>query len=141
MMYLAESSQGKIMSYRVADDGSLGGTEMFATVDDARLDGMTVDAEGFLWSALWGGHRVHRYSPEGELTDVVAVPAAQPTSIALSVDRPHRILVTTASHGRARSIRRCNPHRLDNCSRTTERSVRAVCIAAGIDSAAGTGHM
>jgi sugar lactone lactonase YvrE len=38
-------------------------------------DGMTIDAEGCLWVALWGGSAVHRYSTTGELVAVVIVDA------------------------------------------------------------------
>ncbi len=45
-------------------------------------DGMTIDAEGGLWVALWDGSAVHRYAPTGELTEVVSVPASQTTACA-----------------------------------------------------------
>ncbi|WP_210745130.1 SMP-30/gluconolactonase/LRE family protein [Nocardia flavorosea] len=99
-MYLADSARGVILQYRVGEDGGIDGpAAVFATVDDASPDGMTVDADGYVWSALWGGRRLHRYSPGGSLVDVVPVPAAQPTSIAFSIRAPHRLLVTTATHG------------------------------------------
>ncbi|MFI1459762.1 SMP-30/gluconolactonase/LRE family protein [Nocardia carnea] len=99
-MYLADSARGVILQYRVGEDGGIDEpATVFATVDDASPDGMTVDADGYVWSALWGGRRLHRYSPDGELIDVVPVPAAQPTSIAFSARAPHRLLVTTATHG------------------------------------------
>lgn len=101
-MYLADSARGVILRYRVEADGGIGEpAQVFATVEDASPDGMTVDADGCVWSALWGGRRLHRYSPGGELIDVVPVPVAQPTSIALSARAPHRIVVTTATHGLA----------------------------------------
>ncbi|MBY4229752.1 SMP-30/gluconolactonase/LRE family protein [Rhodococcus fascians] len=96
VMYLAESTAGVITRYDVADDGSLLAPTAFAEVGDANPDGMTVDADGCLWSALWGGHRLHRYAPDGELVDVVPVPASQPTSIAFGSGR---ILVTSATTG------------------------------------------
>jgi sugar lactone lactonase YvrE len=43
-------------------------------------DGMTVDAAGFIWVALWNGGAVHRYSPAGQLDVVVQMPVTHPTS-------------------------------------------------------------
>lgn len=96
VMYLAESTAGVITRYEVADNGRLSTPTVFAEIGDASPDGMTVDADGYLWSALWGGHRIHRYAPDGELVAVVPVPAAQPTSIAFGSGR---ILVTSATTG------------------------------------------
>ncbi|MEV3964555.1 SMP-30/gluconolactonase/LRE family protein [Nocardia sp. NPDC050193] len=100
IMYLADSARKVILRYRVGADGGIDEpATVFATVDDASPDGMTVDADGCVWSALWGGRRLHRYSPDGRLIDVVPVPVAQPTSIAFSARAPQKILVTTATHG------------------------------------------
>ncbi|MGW0002582.1 SMP-30/gluconolactonase/LRE family protein [Nocardia grenadensis] len=99
IMYLADSARGVILRYRVKADGGIDEPAVFATVDDASPDGMTVDADGCVWSALWGGRRLHRYSPDGELIDVAPVPVTQPTSIAVGAGAPHRIVVTTATHG------------------------------------------
>lgn len=40
-------------------------------------DGLTVDSEGALWIAQWGGSSVRRHAPTGELLDVVMVDAHQ----------------------------------------------------------------
>jgi sugar lactone lactonase YvrE len=43
-------------------------------------DGMTIDAEGYLWVALWEGSAVRRYAPDGTLVGIVELPASQVTS-------------------------------------------------------------
>ena len=48
--------------------------------DAGHPDGLTVDAEGGIWTALNGGSAVHRYSPEGELTEVIELPVRQITA-------------------------------------------------------------
>jgi sugar lactone lactonase YvrE len=60
---------------------------------------MTVDAEGYLWSAIHGSSCLHRYSPAGELDERIDLPARQPTSIALTVEAPYLAVVTTATEG------------------------------------------
>ena len=50
-------------------DGSTGGP-----------DGMTVDSEGCLWVAFFGGYHVQRFSPEGERLETVATPGAPQTT-------------------------------------------------------------
>src|SRR4029453_5595553 len=44
---------------------------------DGNPDGMTVDAEGCLWIAFWGGSCVRRFSPEGERIETVRLPVSQ----------------------------------------------------------------
>ncbi|MGV9801954.1 SMP-30/gluconolactonase/LRE family protein [Mycobacterium sp. NPDC003449] len=95
VMYLADSAAGLIYRYSVGADGELSGRDEFANVDGSP-DGMTVDAESHLWSAIWGAGEIHRYSPSGRLVEVVPVPARQPTSIAIGGGR---IVVTSATHG------------------------------------------
>ena len=43
-------------------------------------DGLTLDAEGGIWVALWSGAAVHRYSAAGSLECVIDLPVRQPTS-------------------------------------------------------------
>jgi sugar lactone lactonase YvrE len=60
-------------------------------------DGLTVDDEGCLWTALWGGGQVRRYSPDGELLAVVDVPGVEnTTSCAFAGDL---LVISTSRHG------------------------------------------
>ncbi|MDR1478903.1 MAG: SMP-30/gluconolactonase/LRE family protein [Planctomycetaceae bacterium] len=60
-------------------------------------DGMTVDAEGMLWIAHWGGSRVTRWNPtSGEIIAAVNVPASQVTSVAFGGENFDTLYITTA---------------------------------------------
>jgi sugar lactone lactonase YvrE len=62
-------------------------------------DGLTVDAEGCVWVALFGGAAVHRYSPDGELLAVVPLPVAQVTACTFGGPELDRLYVTTSRQG------------------------------------------
>ena len=63
-------------------------------------DGMTIDAEGKLWVALWGGGAVHRYDPAtGALLQVVAVPAPFTSSCAFGGAGLRTLFITSARGG------------------------------------------
>jgi sugar lactone lactonase YvrE len=96
-MYLADSGRATVTRHRVAPDGTLADPVVLFHEESAAVpDGMTTDASGALWVAMWGGSEVRRYSPDGDLLARVPLPASQPTSVAL-VDR--WALLTTASLG------------------------------------------
>ncbi len=63
-------------------------------------DGMTIDDEGMLWVAMWGGGCVHRYNPlTGELIGKVEVDAPQVTSCAFGGNGMQQLFITTARVG------------------------------------------
>jgi sugar lactone lactonase YvrE len=102
-MYLADSALRVIYRCRVdVSTGTVTRRDVFAQVQDGSPDGMTVDAAGFLWSAIWGGHRLHRYAPDGTLDLSMPLTASQPTSIAITPTTPASMLVTTATYGLSR---------------------------------------
>jgi sugar lactone lactonase YvrE len=60
-------------------------------------DGMTIDKEGKLWIAMWGGSQVSRWDPEnGELIGKVEVPAPNVTSCAFGGPDLDVLYITTA---------------------------------------------
>ena len=63
-------------------------------------DGMTIDTEGKLWVALWGGGRVQRYDPgTGALLQVITVPAPFTSSCAFGGPGLETLFITSARGG------------------------------------------
>jgi sugar lactone lactonase YvrE len=67
--------------------------------EDGAPDGITMDAEGGVWVALWGGSAVRRYSPDGVLDAVVEVNARQVSACAFGGDGYRRLYITTSREG------------------------------------------
>jgi sugar lactone lactonase YvrE len=59
-------------------------------------DGLTVDSQGGVWVALYGGGAVHRYSAEGGLTEIVDVPTPKVTACTLGGQRLDELYITTS---------------------------------------------
>jgi len=59
-------------------------------------DGLTIDAEGGLWLALWGGGAVHRYTADGQLDAVVRMPVTNVTACAFGGKGLEDLYVTTS---------------------------------------------
>jgi sugar lactone lactonase YvrE len=60
-------------------------------------DGMTIDAEGKLWIALWGAGAVTRWDPAtGEMLQRIEVPAPQTTSVAFGGENLDVLYITSA---------------------------------------------
>jgi sugar lactone lactonase YvrE len=98
-MFLSDTPLGLVERFDVDPaTGELSGRQDFLRLDpqEGAPDGLTVDADGFLWVALFGGGAVRRYRPDGVLDRVVPVPARQPTSVCL-VDS--RLIITSGRGG------------------------------------------
>jgi sugar lactone lactonase YvrE len=64
-----------------------------------RPDGLTVDAEGGVWTALSDGGAVRRYTPEGRLDAVIELPARKVTACTFGGDRLDELFITTSREG------------------------------------------
>jgi sugar lactone lactonase YvrE len=100
--YFCDSYARRIFRYDVDPaSGEVGPRLPFAAVpDDAGYpDGMTVDAEGFLWNAHWDGWRVTRYAPDGSIDRVLDMPVPRPTAPAFGGPDLATLYITSASGG------------------------------------------
>ena len=125
-MYLADSGPRVVHAFTFdGERGTIADGRVLLTVPEevGSPDGLTVDVDGDLWVAIYGGGRVQRYSPAGELLQEVTVPAAQTTCCAFGGDGLHTLYVTTATEGWSDAQRLAQP--------TAGRVYRAETDAAG----------
>jgi sugar lactone lactonase YvrE len=66
---------------------------------DGEPDGMTIDVDGYLWVAMFGGAAVRRYSPQGRLDGVVDLPVSQVSSCAFGGANLDELYITTSREG------------------------------------------
>lgn len=97
-MYHTDTPSGRIDCYSFdAESGSIGDRQTFTTSEQGcSPDGAIVDADGFMWSAQWGGGKVIRYAPNGETDLELSVPAGQPTCVAFGGPELDHLFVSSA---------------------------------------------
>jgi sugar lactone lactonase YvrE len=101
-MYYADSPLRRIdvFDYDPAT-GEAFARRAFADLSEAEgvPDGLTVDADGCVWVAMWGGSALRRFTPEGQPDAVLPVPVSQPTSCAFGGPGLADLYITSARVG------------------------------------------
>jgi L-arabinonolactonase len=97
-MYYCDSPTREIRACDYGADGTIANDRVFTTLTDAtgEPDGSTVDRDGGLWNAQWGGARVLRYGPDGVETARVTVPTVQPSCVAFGGAQLDTLYITSA---------------------------------------------
>ena len=102
-MYYIDTPTRKVMSYNYDNNsGEITNPQVAVEVPPelGAPDGMTIDEEGNLWIALWGGSAVGCWNPlTGELIRKIAVPAKNVTSCAFGDEDLGTLYITTARQG------------------------------------------
>ena len=113
LFYYADSNSGRVDQFDTdPDTGALAARRPFVTVPEADgiPDGLTLDAEGCVWLAVWGSGELRRYTPAGQLDTVVRLPARQVTSAAFGGPDLGTLYVTCAWEGLSPADRAEQPH-------------------------------
>lgn len=79
-------------------NGSLTDPEVFVDASniDGYPDGMTVDSEGYVWSAFWDGSAIYRFAPDGTRERTILFDPRKVSSLTFAGDDFHTAYVTTA---------------------------------------------
>jgi sugar lactone lactonase YvrE len=100
--HFADTPNESLDAFELAEDGV--SVRHVATVIPpgrvpGRPDGATVDAEGYIWNARFGGGCVVRSAPDGSGHVVYPLPVSRPTSCSFGGEKLDRLFVTTARQG------------------------------------------
>jgi sugar lactone lactonase YvrE len=100
-LYHSDTARRTMYRFARTDEGGVTDRHIFLQFaeEDGYPDGMTVDAEGHLWVAHWGGSRISRFTPEGKLDRAIALPAKQVTNICFAGPELDRMFVSSAAIG------------------------------------------
>lgn len=108
-LYHTETIDKIIYAFDVAGDGSLSNKREFVRITRGNPDGPCVDAEGCVWTALFGGSGLERYSPKGELIEYVKLPVPNVTKAAFGGAGLTTLYVTTARLHMDEAARKATP--------------------------------
>lgn len=110
--YIDSATQGIDVFDHDPVSGRIGGRRRLVDVpkEHGLPDGLCVDAEGYLWVALWGGWTVRRYTPAGAADLVLELPVSQPSCPAFGGDDLGDLYITTAAHGLSSEQLAREPH-------------------------------
>jgi sugar lactone lactonase YvrE len=122
IFYYVDSPAGGVDAFDTdPGSGELLGRRRFIDIPAAEgsADGLTIDADGCIWLAVWGSSEVRRYTPAGRLDAVVPLPACEVTSVAfggpdltilyITTAREHLTAAEIAAQPHAGDIFRCTP--------------------------------
>lgn len=104
-LYATDTSGRTIYAHDLGGEGP-GEARPFIRFEDGwgHPDGMTVDAQGYLWVCHWGGFRITRFAPDGSVDRVLPMPTAQVTKCAFGGPDLTTLYITTAGIGRDPSV-------------------------------------
>jgi sugar lactone lactonase YvrE len=104
--YLTDSTKRLIYAYDFEASGAIANRRILVDLSNEVVDGvvvepdgMTIDQQGNLWSALWNGWRIACFNPKGEEIQSIKLPVQRPTSVTFGGANLQDLYITTASVG------------------------------------------
>ena len=113
-LYYIDTPTLEVAAFDYDDDtGSIGNRRTAFSVPQSLgwPDGMTIDADGMLWIALWDGWAVTRWDPRaGRLLETIPLPMSRVTSCAFGGPGLDTLFVTSARVGLSPEALQKQPH-------------------------------
>jgi gluconolactonase len=94
LVYCSDYARRRVLVTALAG----GPTEVFADVPAGSADGLAVDCEGGVWVALGEAGAVARFSPAGQLDELIDLPAGFVSSLSFGGPDMRDVLITTADN-------------------------------------------
>jgi D-xylonolactonase len=96
-----DSYRNTTYRYSLGVDGALTDKTVWRkfSAKEATPDGMTMDRDGNVWIAFWGGACIRQFTPDAQLIQQIDLPAPQITSMAFGGEHLDVLLVTSARNG------------------------------------------
>jgi D-xylono/L-arabinono-1,4-lactonase len=104
-LYFTDSLARKIYLFDYHEDtGTLSNQRLWLQTPEGEgePDGLTVDADGYVWSARWGDSALYRYAPDGRIEHRIEFPAKKVTSVTFGGNNFREMYVTTALDGNSK---------------------------------------
>jgi sugar lactone lactonase YvrE len=99
--YLCDSPRRLIYQYDFDPlRGTISNQTIFAKIAEGNgyPDGLAVDSEGFVWNAHYNGWQVTRYTPDGEIDNIIPMPVQCPTDCCFGGQDMTTLFITSARH-------------------------------------------
>jgi sugar lactone lactonase YvrE len=100
--YLTDSFQHKIFAYDFEGRlGTISNRRVLVDLSDESVepDGLTIDTDGNIWSALWDGWAIACFAPTGQELFRIKMPVPRPTSVTFGGADLNQLYITSASVG------------------------------------------
>ena len=100
-MYYIDTPEKRVDAFDYdSETGSIKNRRPAIKFPDSYPDGMTIDSEGMLWVALWGGNMVVRCDPaSGKITARIPIPSKNVTSCCFAGENLDTLFITTSGEG------------------------------------------
>ncbi len=100
-LYHTDTAKRTIYAFDVSETGAISNKRVFVQLEaeeEGYPDGMTVDSESCIWLCHFGGARISRYSPDGEVLEVISMPVPNITSCTFAGSELDTLYITTARY-------------------------------------------
>ena len=97
--YFTDTLNGKILQYDFhLETGELSNKKELFNFNRGHPDGSTIDTDGCIWNCRWGGSCVVRFTPTGEVDQIIEMPVENITNCVFGGKDMKTLFITTASN-------------------------------------------